>query len=436
MVGDKLAKFRQLPRRIQSIVSGQEAMTVISELEKKFQVKLSLLVLRVAIREIKLDNLVNALQSELIIEPAAAQEIAQVLKEKIFSRIVDNKAALRSREEIVDDIVNQVDVDLDDHVLKKRFKKIILLRLKDIRDNLETFDTLARPIKIGGMGLEERVIEKILAIVKKEMEELSAEEMEKIKREEEEKKIASLPKKTGPADLPGKSTEKREQLPPPVPMVIKKKRIDFSEKPAPPQEKPDPIPHPRQEIKQAHPRHAPARIKQQPEKKQRRRRPEWGGADIPKEQKPVVRPKRPTVHPVAQESPMTAARERVSPPSSTRPKIEDIKFVSKLTGPLDELLRLNLVDFRRLAGDPKQATQKIEQKLDLLEEDSLTKRLDGIKNFKASQLYKLYLKIGQQSLRQKRPIEDVIKMMESNGQPTLKKEEFEAVMELNDRLRY
>jgi hypothetical protein len=90
-----------------------------------------------------------------------------------------------------------------------------------------------------------------------------------------------------------------------------------------------------------------------------------------------------------------------------------------------------------LSPDPRVACEKIRQQLDLLaEEDSLTKRLEGLKNFHQSDLFQLYLKMGQDSLGQKKSIEEIISEWQATGRPVLKKDEFEAIMELNNRLRY
>lgn len=450
MLEDNLSKFRALPKEVQEAVSGSKAMGVINALQDKFECKLSMLVIRVAIGDVALNDLVNTLRREQNLLPADAGEIARKLEEGIFSKITDflskQKESLvkarplgsgqddkptvpkkRGLEEVVEEIISEAGLNIGDQVLKKRFQNIILLRLKDIRDNLETSDALSRPIKIGGLGLEEAKIDQVLKIISQKLETLTADEMLRIK---EADKKAEKPKKKKEEKAQPKKTDKQKldlshELSPPPPVVLKKRHIsyDSNEKrlpevkqevrvkqrvvPPPPIRKPEII-------------RQPSAIKSQRVKEVRREK------IIP----PVIK------LPELQGQVITDARERVRPSVAARPKIEDIKFVSRLVGPQEELARLNLVEFRRIAKDAKTAARKILEKINLLEEDSLSERLEGVKNFRASELFKLYLEIGEQSLLQKMNEEEVIKQRSAAGQATLQPEEFEAIMELNNKLRY
>jgi len=87
--------------------------------------------------------------------------------------------------------------------------------------------------------------------------------------------------------------------------------------------------------------------------------------------------------------------KRVNGDSHGKPKIEDIKYKQKLTGPVEEIGALKIKDFRHLSSDPKKAIEMIKDKIDLLEEDDFKKKLEGIKAFRESGLYKAYLVAGE-----------------------------------------
>jgi hypothetical protein len=112
-----------------------------------------------------------------------------------------------------------------------------------------------------------------------------------------------------------------------------------------------------------------------------------------------------------------------------------VKFAPKLTGPVEELRQVQLKDFRRLSKDPREATLKLKDKIDLLEEQSFDVKTAGIKAWQDSEVNKLYLDILRQSLEGK-PVIEVINELDAKGLPTLSKAEFDAIMELNRKLRF
>jgi len=118
-------------------------------------------------------------------------------------------------------------------------------------------------------------------------------------------------------------------------------------------------------------------------------------------------------------------------------KIEDVKKAPKLTGPVDELKEMDLVNFRRLNPDPQVAAKKIKEKIEALEEEGgYARRLIGIRAWRQSPLNHLYLQIGQESIKQKKGVKDIIDRRRKNGENYLTLEEFNAIMELNRELRF
>ena len=121
---------------------------------------------------------------------------------------------------------------------------------------------------------------------------------------------------------------------------------------------------------------------------------------------------------------------------SSRPRIQDVKFKPRLIGPVEEIGSLTLQDYRRLGSSPGDATEKIYGKIQQVEEESFTKKVQAIKAWKQGALSRLYLEIGSQSMEQKIPVNEVIAARQAAGQETLTDVEFEAIADLNRRLRY
>ena len=107
-----------------------------------------------------------------------------------------------------------------------------------------------------------------------------------------------------------------------------------------------------------------------------------------------------------------------------------------ITGPIEEIKNLTLKDFRRLGASPKEAAEKVLQKIDLLGDESLIKRAEGIKAWHDSEVYQVYLEIGAKSMAEKKPVEKVIHEYREADKPYLSPEEFNEVADLNRKLSY
>ena len=117
--------------------------------------------------------------------------------------------------------------------------------------------------------------------------------------------------------------------------------------------------------------------------------------------------------------------------SQARPKMEDVKYNARLIGPIEELSALSIIDFRRLSKNPQDAAKKIMGKLDLLEDESIVKKVEGIKALKTSPLYKVYADFMNQAISQVKSIEQVIGTLN-----TLTLDEYKAITDLNKNLKY
>jgi len=118
---------------------------------------------------------------------------------------------------------------------------------------------------------------------------------------------------------------------------------------------------------------------------------------------------------------------KVSPPPASK---------NILTGAVQELQSFDLVGFRRLGNTAKERAQKIFDKINLLEQESYTKKSQGITAWRSSGVYNLYLELGMASMSAGKEVADFIADKESKNEETLSLEEFSAISDLNKQLRF
>ena len=88
----------------------------------------------------------------------------------------------------------------------------------------------------------------------------------------------------------------------------------------------------------------------------------------------------------------------VIPKAALETNITPTKPTHILTGPLQELQALDLINWRRLGRDARERSRKILEKINLLEHDSFTKKAQGISNWRQSPVYQMYLNLGAESM--------------------------------------
>ncbi len=115
--------------------------------------------------------------------------------------------------------------------------------------------------------------------------------------------------------------------------------------------------------------------------------------------------------------------------------VMDVRPPIKLVSPAEELA-FSLVDFRRISSNPYEAIARIQEKITTLGQQSLATKLDGIASWQQSEVVRTYAAIVEESMGTHVPYEDAIAKQKQQGAPTLSKEEFLAVIELNKRLRF
>ncbi len=145
-----------------------------------------------------------------------------------------------------------------------------------------------------------------------------------------------------------------------------------------------------------------------------------------------IEPSKKTMSDVLPKTPVAQVVPEPTPESFVAPA----KAPVNLTGPVEELSTMTLQNFRRLASGPAQQAEKILAKVALLEKDSVTKKAQGIEAWRNSEVYRLYLVLGEESLKTAKNIATIIKEKQDTNQETLNAEEFAAISDLNKNLRF
>ncbi len=109
---------------------------------------------------------------------------------------------------------------------------------------------------------------------------------------------------------------------------------------------------------------------------------------------------------------------------------------ASVMGAVDEIRAISLADFRRMSANPDEAVNKILQKINFLEDESIVKKNQGVRAWHEAEPYQLYLKIGKLSMIEKKPVEQIIRELNSAGQKFLTPTEFNAIADLNIKLSY
>lgn len=138
---------------------------------------------------------------------------------------------------------------------------------------------------------------------------------------------------------------------------------------------------------------------------------------------------------VVTKTPPEAPKPTPSPAEkSVEVKKPEVKHV--LSGPVQELQDMSLKNFKRLASTAEDRADKILEKINLLEQDSYTKKAQGIEAWRRSETYKIYLALGAESMIENKKIEEIAKEKQAKGEDFLEADEFSAISDLNKKLRF
>jgi len=351
--------------------------------------------------------------------------------EKLKSRVANLKDSVPQTATVqknISEAIKEIDLNFPSSELNERLQNIIDARLRNVRTSVQTFEKLTLDIKNGGMGLSKEDADKVSLVLNKHLgeagkdlyassisvikdlqakENMEREARENARREQEEKSLNERFKKlTGKeAPLPTPSISEKKEIPTATPLQNNKKIIENKKFVPPAPEKPAfKIPIQPEEApyfsvkKQSHPKSDAIQNTSE------------GSRDSS-----VGYSLRMT-----QGDGVLKDKKGIAP---QRPAVEDIKFTSKLYGPIEEIERMSLDDFRRLSGDPNEVMLKIKDKLSLLRGESFKKYLLGIESWHKSPVYGDYLRILGQSLQSGLPLAEILK-----SSKTLTQAEFDAII--------
>lgn len=461
---DYLQKFNNLPKELREKVSSSAVMSVMGELEKAYGVDLAVTVMKVMVKDINVNNLDKYFSQEMKLDPSKSSQLAEDMKISVFKDVADylgivfspqgsfvGKAAkpvsssfffdIEDEEEArglaqeedekkkellgmdlesrINETVREANINFGSEEMSNRFKSILTTYIRGIRDKIETRQTLIKAFEAGGMGFDSDSADQVLKIA------------ETKKTAKFDPSIMLAPKKIV---LPEDKTPKTQT-------VIRDVDYDFSAL-AKKQEKESPKEADFLDTDHELAPPTPS-LSVVVEKK--------GGQNMvsesvkinnisPREELPKEE-KRPEVRNVLKElgienSPSVTMAKRTPVETSRKPRLEDVRVVPKTTNPIDELRYMSLVAFRRLNNNPVLAAQKIKEKIKLLEEDGYGKKLEGVKAWRESPVYKSYLEIGNSSINTNQPINVIIDNIKTGQGDCLSKEEMDAVMNLNKELRF
>ncbi|MDD5290537.1 MAG: hypothetical protein PHZ04_00260 [Patescibacteria group bacterium] len=494
---DYLQKFNKLPKNLRDKVSTPPVMAAINELEKKYGVNLASTVMKVMVKEIRLSDLTDYFIEKENVEAGTAGELAKLMAERIFvgvkdylgaeaggqgervfppfntvrdgqvqdkkespakaeaekeaapivkgasfffspedeeeirelTKKIDGGARVALTDEQIEDKLNKIiasaQINFGSQELSDRFRSILKTYLRGIRDRIETKQTLKKSFAGGGLGFDSDSVDEVLKITDGIAggAKVPVRPPGKIRLPEDGlagrgagDKTAAL-KNIGVRDVDysfsslAAMEEKGErarvkldvshEIAPPPPAIAGKKTVEEPVKITGPSRTETKIPV------------NPAGIIQKPD------------ATAPL----VQEIKRPAAKaPLRTPTPITSAGKK---------KMEDVKYVPpRVMNPIDELRYMDLVNFRRLSPEAGKQVAKIKEKINLLEEENYSRRIEGIKGWRQSPVNKLYLSIGQQSISESKPVDVIIEERRNAGQDYLSMEEFKAIMDLNKELRF
>jgi len=422
---DYLQQFNSLPKDLRDQVSSPSAMAILGELESKYRVDLAMVVMKIMIKSLTVKNLPAYFVSELGLNGDQAELLGKELKERIFVSVADYLGILTEMraldlEKDIAILIKETGLILPSENLISRFKNILATYLKGVRNKIDTRSTLAKDIKIGGLSLSSAEIDRVFKVC----------ETQKFKSLE-----INLTSSSAASPAPQSRLDKiiAETTKPAVkPAVLGAPSGEYNLKKAIEDKQ---IKKPEPKLDTQHELPIPEKQLNLPQ---------------PVEEKPVIKPVVPTppppptpptptppTHPTPPTPPSprpTIINRPIVSPSTNKPKMQDIKPIPKVMGPIEELQFLDLVNFRRLAKVPAEITAKIFAKIKLLEKDGYDKMVAGVKAWRQSPINRLYLRLGQEAVSKGVTLKEAIALRQKANQEYLSLEEIEAIMMMNSKL--
>lgn len=431
---DYLQQFNALPKDLRDRVSSPSAMAAINELENKYQVDLAMVVMKVMIKSLAVKNLPSYFIGEGGLAPVAAESLAKEFKEKILAPVTDYLGMASEMRAIdldkdIDLVIREAGLVLPSTDLVNRFKNILSTYLKGIRSKIDARATFSKAVNLGGLNLGAAEIDRVFKVCETQKFKSIDVTLSSPKvpvapalppQTKLDKLIASAEKSvpTAEYDLKQSLAERQAERP-----AASGPKLDLKhELPIP--DKTLDLPEPAkaeiaEKVAKVVPPVAPKTVVAPP-------------AASPAKPAPSVPPIRPAA--AASVKRPVAANRPVPAVSGSKPKVQDIRPMPKVMGPIEELQFLDLVNFRRLGATPAEITARIFSKIKLLERDGYDRMIAGVKAWRQSPVNRLYLRLGQEAIAKGMTLKDLLDVKQKDNQEHLKMEEVEALVGLNSKL--
>jgi hypothetical protein len=132
---------------------------------------------------------------------------------------------------------------------------------------------------------------------------------------------------------------------------------------------------------------------------------------------------------------LTVGSVPLSTPDGQR-KVVDIVSANRLAGPIEQLGKMTPTEFRRLASDPSEAAQKVDDLLSALQATSYEERVKGVLAWRESPMNQLYLQMTEEALAQGLALPEVSSRRRAAGKESLSPGEMKALALLNAKIRF
>lgn len=337
-------------------------------------------------------------------------------------------------EKKLNNVLDTLKLNFGSETLLDRFKQILRTYIKGIRNRIDTKASLKKPFDQGGLGFDEDSISQVLDLTDKIAKENNASVMEKPKKFPVVEDMSAL-KNIGLRDVDYDFSE-----------VIKKKEEEKkAEKEA--------MTEAEEKKKEAFKAHIET-VKEEAAKTERN---DGLEGNVRNEGDDGSDKKESALGKIFGKKKIEAAENkdenaiingtvdaRLRNESGGKIKMMDIKIEPKETREMpktmtlvDELRYMDITNFRRLGqNDLLRSISKIKEKIKLLENESYSKKIEGVAAWRLSPANLLYLEIGSESISQNLPVDVIMIERKNSGQEFLTNDEFEAIMDLNKELRY
>lgn len=431
-----LQKFNELPKEIKNAVASPEAAARIIEIGKKYGVDLPSTIMRVMVKDIKLDALGAYLVNQFGLAAENARNLENDLRKYIFSSVidyllgdskgpklvfdeVDEKEVKKIQPQVsldfdtaieaaVATVISRTRIDLKDPLISGKFKQVIKTYLRGSRDKVSTIEALTKASELGGVALSRDAADKAIGAADLELSNLkkvSLPTRSKISIPEDKQPI--IKEEASPFKKINRDVDYNLEK------AIKSGEIKVEEA-AKPIEKLEPVIDVEHEL--APPVPAVRKIVKEA-----------------REGKPVDRQ---ALKQAVADTPAPKVIVNYKTSASGKIRMDDIHFTPQVLSPVDELRYMSIKNFRRLDSDPVKATDKIKEKLEFLGREDYAKKIEGIVAWQDSPLNKLYLSLCRQALEQGRPIIDVLKIELQKNPESLRPDELSAIISLNRAVKF